>query len=117
MTEGAECSIMIAIGPTIVTSFTSNVPSPYGPARVRIPFPEGAWFTLPALAAIFNVTLNHMYLILHRHKANLGVPVYRVRTRGSRRPRHRILSQQDYDYLRTLFPVIVGLRRTDGRRK
>ena len=101
------CGVLVQIGPTVITDVTFGDDRPPGP--VLVPFPEGSWFTVDTLALLFGVPKNSLYVLLHRHKDDLGPPVYQ-RIRSSRRPRRwrRIVSEQDYAHLRTLFPVAVG---------
>lgn len=101
--SGDNCTIAIRVSAgmtmrTVVTHVT--------PTMIVIPFPPGSWFNVAALATIFNVPIAHMYVILHRHKAHLTPAVYRPKS-PRKRYRERIVSEADYNYLRTLFPVYM----------
>lgn len=108
MTDSSDCAIMVRVGPPVVTSVTMIGERPPGP--VRMAFPEGAWFETDALATIFGVSKSYIHVLLSLHKDKLGPPVYQERPRWRKRRRRlrRIVSEADYDYLRTLFPVVVG---------
>lgn len=109
------CSLTVRIGPPIITQVTVGGCVTETPGPTFVPFPEGAWFTVGALCTIFGITRNHMYVLLHLHKKKLGPPVYREKGSVKPRRRHRIVSEQDYQYLRTLFPVRIGLSRRTRR--
>ena len=116
----SDCVVEIRIGPTVVTRVTALPPRTPDDPITRIPFPEGAWFTLEALRTLFAVTPAYLYMLLSRHSSRFTTPhLYRPRQRGRKKGGparlERILSMHDYHVLRELMAVRVGL--TPRKRK
>ena len=92
----------MTFGKTVVTTFTPPANAVY-PIHVR--FPEDAWFLLEVIAATFGITVNHLRVVMHRHRKKLGPGVYQ--RRGTRRWHndgiYRLVSMKDYKYLRRIF--------------
>lgn len=80
------------------------------PPGTEIPFPDGAWFTVEALCTMFGITRNYMYVLLNKYREHLTYPpVYRQARR--RTGSERLLSTEDYQFLRTKFRVRLGRAR------
>ena len=89
----------VGLGPPVITRVR-----PAGAVTRKIPFPDGSWYTVDALASIFGVTRKTIWnkLSLHRHK--LGPVIYR---RGFTIKRQRIVSTADKEFLATVFWVRI----------
>lgn len=73
----------------------------------RIPFPEGVWFSYRSLCTIFDVTPKYLRKKIFEHRDQMSFPrVYRIK--GNKFRRHRIFSEADYHFLRTIFLAEVG---------
>ena len=73
----------------------------------ELPHPVGTFFTIEAAALALGVTRRTIYNLISVHRASLDRPIYR-QLRRPRDPRlYRLLSDRDFGFLRTLFPVRV----------
>ena len=117
----SDCVVTLRIGPTVVTRVTALPPRMEGDPITRIPFPEGAWFTISSLCTVLGITRNHLYVLLTRNAERFTSPaLYRPRRRGRRggpARLERILSMNDYNVLRELLPVRVKFFHPERKRK
>ena|SRR3990167_5870561 len=95
----------VGLGPPVITRVR-----PAGAATRKIPFPDGSWFMVDALASIFGVTRKTIWNKLSEHRAQLGPPRYRPLSPHDKRLR-RIVSTKDKEFLATLFPVYERVRQ------
>ena len=98
--ENSTCGVMITIRP-IVTSF-----EPRGLARNgrQLDFPQGSYFTIDALMALFDLSRQTVHNTLTQYRRELEAPSYRQRRYAGNFRLRRIISERDFAFLRTIFP-------------
>ena len=100
MNADATCGFLISIRP-VVTNF-----EPRGLARNgrQLDFPQGSYFTIDALMALFDLSRQSVHNMLTQYRRELDAPSYRQRRYAGDFRFRRIITEADFAFLRTIFP-------------